>query len=1052
MSNQRPQLAKLTRPRLHGAVARERLFELLDGARPREADFLAGPPGAGKTTLVASWLDVRKLPGIWYQVDSDDADLATFFYYLGHAAVPFTRKRQQPLPALTPEYLHDIPGFTRRFFRELFSRLPNPSMLVLDNLQEVAPDHSFHEVISEAIGQAPGNINVIAITRTDPPAPYSRAIANQDALVIDGDQLKLTIEETKAIATKHVPLTEEQVARVHERSNGWAAGLVLIADRLRHGVILDRLDDAESMRDLFGYFAAQFFDRIPPTDQRTLLELSVLPVMTRKAVEKLSGNALAHRLLEDLHRRRLFTDQLSKNEPAYQFHALFRSFLQHRAEHSFDSTKHVELSRIAALILEEEGFTQQALLLHLQRGDWGAAQTLILRESPRLIGQGRWRTVLDWINDLPDQEISANRWLLYWFGTARLATDPVGARENLERSFALAAEARDDLAQIMGAAGIIQAYILQYTHFRPLDQWIEVLQAKIAAGANFPDSNTELRVQSALLIAFAYRQPDHRGLMACINRLFELLQTGTDDNAKVIAAAYVFAYGTTTGPRELSKKTMPILRSLLDQPGVTAMNAIWSWYLIAWFHTLIGEYGECKQALSQLERIGEDNGLSIAAVKLASIMGAWAEIHAGHIELAEGYSRRLEVVLDPSRLYDVGSHEGIKSWLAVLHNEPRAALDHATRALAFVDQAGSIMHQINYRIHHVWANLLLEDFSAARRGIAEMRLLSRPTQSLWQEIVIRVTEAYIALELDDRPAAENHLRAALSLARESGHDHVPLMRPWMPRLCEVALSAGIETEYVERLIRRFAWAAPSANVEKWPWLVKVYTLGRFDVRVNDRPLIFPHKAPRKPLALLKALVAMGGVRVAEQKLIDAIWGEEEGDTAYQAFWLALHRLRKLLGMPETVRLEDGHLTLNPDLVWTDVRAFEQVLETRDDTSKVRALELYCGSFLSSDLGVPWTVSIRERLRGKFIHHLGQVGRGLESESHWDSAITWYLRGLDADNLTEEFYQGLIRCYIAEGKPAEAMSMFRRLRQTLSVTLGLKPSLATEALIQQLQTG
>jgi len=97
---------------------------------------------------------VRKLPGIWYQVDSDDADLATFFYYLGHAAVPFTRKRQQPLPALTPEYLHDIPGFTRRFFRELFSRLPNPSMLVLDNLQEVAPDHSFHEVISEAIGQA----------------------------------------------------------------------------------------------------------------------------------------------------------------------------------------------------------------------------------------------------------------------------------------------------------------------------------------------------------------------------------------------------------------------------------------------------------------------------------------------------------------------------------------------------------------------------------------------------------------------------------------------------------------------------------------------------------------------------------------------------------------------------------------------------------------------------------------------------------------------------------------------------------------------------------
>jgi ATP/maltotriose-dependent transcriptional regulator MalT len=79
MPKNRPTLAKLTRPRLHGAIARERLFARLDEARAgRPAICVVGPPGAGKTTLVASWLDGRGFPGIWYQIDPGDADLATF--------------------------------------------------------------------------------------------------------------------------------------------------------------------------------------------------------------------------------------------------------------------------------------------------------------------------------------------------------------------------------------------------------------------------------------------------------------------------------------------------------------------------------------------------------------------------------------------------------------------------------------------------------------------------------------------------------------------------------------------------------------------------------------------------------------------------------------------------------------------------------------------------------------------------------------------------------------------------------------------------------------
>jgi len=113
-------LAKLARPRLHGPLRRDRLFALLDST-DRPVTWVAGPPGCGKTTLVASYLDVRAPPAFWYQVDGGDCDPATWFSYLADLAEHGARRKRVPLPYLTPEYLLDIPGFTRRFFREFFA-------------------------------------------------------------------------------------------------------------------------------------------------------------------------------------------------------------------------------------------------------------------------------------------------------------------------------------------------------------------------------------------------------------------------------------------------------------------------------------------------------------------------------------------------------------------------------------------------------------------------------------------------------------------------------------------------------------------------------------------------------------------------------------------------------------------------------------------------------------------------------------------------------------------------------------------------------------------
>ena len=192
-------LAKLERPRSEGLYERGRLFAMLDRARGKPVIWISAPPGAGKTSLLASYVRARELAGIWYQVDGGDADISTFFYYLGLAGQQAVRRRKMNLPKFSPEYLPDPSGFARKYFRELFARMPRLAAVVLDNYQEVADEPLFQNVIREAIEQIPDGINLIASGRTGPPSQLSRHVTNGAVAVLEWSELRLTLEEAEGI-------------------------------------------------------------------------------------------------------------------------------------------------------------------------------------------------------------------------------------------------------------------------------------------------------------------------------------------------------------------------------------------------------------------------------------------------------------------------------------------------------------------------------------------------------------------------------------------------------------------------------------------------------------------------------------------------------------------------------------------------------------------------------------------------------------------------------------------------------------------------------------
>jgi ATP/maltotriose-dependent transcriptional regulator MalT len=287
------QLAKLTRPRLHGTVARERLFVRLDEERERRAAIcIVGPPGAGKTALTASWLDSRRVRGIWYQVDSSDADLGTLFYYLREGSSIFAGRGQRPLPLLTPEYLPDVPAFSRRFFRELFLRLPQGASLVLDNYQEVAPDQLLHRLVADAAGEAPQGTTIVLISRRDPPDCYARLRANERVALVTWPELKLSLDEAVAIAKTRGVVDRDRVQAIYSRADGWAAGMMLLLEQAKTGQE-DTSATSAGGKATFGYFASQIFDQLIERDRKILLCAAVFPTVTVQLARDISGEAAA---------------------------------------------------------------------------------------------------------------------------------------------------------------------------------------------------------------------------------------------------------------------------------------------------------------------------------------------------------------------------------------------------------------------------------------------------------------------------------------------------------------------------------------------------------------------------------------------------------------------------------------------------------------------------------------------------------------------------------------------------------------------------------------
>jgi DNA-binding SARP family transcriptional activator len=1058
-------------------VQRKRLFGLLDAAMRRPVVWVSSPAGSGKTTLVSTYLESRGRPCIWYQCDEGDSDPATFFYYMGLAAKEAAPRRRKPLPLLTPEYLKGTNTFARRYFEELYDRiasLPLPERdpatkgktgfaVILDNYQDVPAGSPFHDAIANGLDIVPEGVHVIIVSRSDPPPEMARLNANSRIGLIGYDDVRFTFGESRELVRGHIPsLDERSIKTMHESTRGWAAGIILMLERTRvEGAVTEGSPDT-GYDMVFDYFAGEIFEKADGAVQDFLLRTSHLPALSVPLAERFTGAGHAGQILSMLNRHNYFTERLSGSGKDYQFHPLFREFLLNRSKMRYTPDEIAAIRKEAALLMEESGQIEDAARLYIDASEGQYLARMVIRHAREFLRQGRNRTVAEWIAAIPVEMAAGNSWLLYWKAMSFFPFDILLAREVLEKALAAFKAADDAAGQYLCWARIVDTYGFELDEWKRLDDCFGVFEELRREYPSFPTREIDLIVSSRMLIALILSRTDQpREILRWSRHVMELLQADPSPEDHLDTLFFTSVYYLWKGDYQKNAVLLEHAQGLVLHRKAPPLAVVCIDLMKGIHHWVTAGYGPALQTLSEGLRISGESGVHIFDSLLWSFRAA-AEMAAGNLkDAAASLQNQMKTAFAGGRSLDISFYHINAAWLAILEGKPSLAIENLEAITAKVDRMGNLYYRALWHMGMAQARFLEDNSVDAKTHVRTAHRIGRSLKSQVIEWYSLLVEAYFLFSEGNGKKGLPLLRRALELGGRHGYAHLEFYQPSvMQFLCAKALEHGIEAEYVRGLIRKLGlappvnFADPTLSTEEWPYPVKVNTLGRFEILRGDETLVFSGKVRKKPLEMLKALIAFGGANVPAEQVMDTLWRDAEGDLARKSFEVTLSRLRQLFDPESPIRYSAGQLSIDPLSCRVDSLILEDVMERIRISRKLEAAALcetaigmYKGPFLPSDAA--FTAHKREMLKNGLLRAIVIAGRSAEQSGQWEKAAEYYMKGIETDELAEVFYQRLVVCHRQLGNNAEAARTYRRCRAVLRDNLGIEPSRQTEAIYASL---
>jgi LuxR family maltose regulon positive regulatory protein len=386
-------------------IIRRALVDELSSRAPRTLALVEAPAGYGKTTLLAEWssAEVERRRFAWLSLDEGDSDPVRFWVGVVDALRTLHPDvGGQALEALGARSI-DVAGVALPLLLNDLATLDGGIVLVLDDYQAVRSDE-VHRLVDTFLEHLPSAMQVAIATRIDPPLSLARLRAGGQMTEIRAADLRFDVADATALLrdTVDAELSGEEVARLHQRTEGWPAGLYLAALSLR-----DREDRARFIESFAGddrhivdYLSTEVLGDQPEELRSFLLSTSILDRLCGPLCDAVTGRDDGAEMLERIERRNLFVSPLDTTRTWYRYHRLFAQLLRHELELT-DVGAPADLHRRACEWCREAGLVAEAIQHASAAGDHDQARDLIASEWNEYFNRGRLATVERWLEAIP---------------------------------------------------------------------------------------------------------------------------------------------------------------------------------------------------------------------------------------------------------------------------------------------------------------------------------------------------------------------------------------------------------------------------------------------------------------------------------------------------------------------------------------------------------------------------------------------------------------------------------------------------------------------------
>jgi LuxR family maltose regulon positive regulatory protein len=378
-------------PRL---IDRGDLLAALDRAAASKVTIISAPAGSGKTSLLRAWAgrpgQAHRLALV--QVQRDQHDAQQFWLALLDAVRHATGASSgaEP-PAATPDF--NAPAMAGRVLSELADACGGIT-LVIDDLHELTSPEALAQ-LARLLTNLPSQVHAILTTRHDVRLGLHQLRLAGELAEIRGADLRFSERETRELLdASGIALSAAGAALLHQRTEGWAAGLRLAAISLAGHPDPERFvtEFSGSDRTVAEYLLAEMLERQPPDVQDLLLRTSLLDRVNGELADLLTGRPGSEQILLSLEDANAFVESLDPERTWFRYHHLFADLLRLELRRRLPEEVPA-LHRRAAGWFTRHGQLAEAIRHTQAAGDWADAARLLADHSFSLTLDGQAQTM-----------------------------------------------------------------------------------------------------------------------------------------------------------------------------------------------------------------------------------------------------------------------------------------------------------------------------------------------------------------------------------------------------------------------------------------------------------------------------------------------------------------------------------------------------------------------------------------------------------------------------------------------------------------------------------